>query len=138
NISKIIQVAILSLQDVYFKFDPQVLYSLKKINLNIAEGEIVSIIGENGAGKSTLLKCIAGLLEFYPGNILFNGKVIKRPSEQLIKGHPEIKILKQGSSLPANQNILEILRFEMKAFPLHYISERTEYLLSLCDLHELK
>lgn len=34
---------------------------LKNINLEIAEGEVISIIGKNGSGKSTLAKLIAGI-----------------------------------------------------------------------------
>ena len=34
---------------------------LKKINLEVKEGEFLCIVGENGSGKSTLIKCILGL-----------------------------------------------------------------------------
>lgn len=43
------------------------------INLNVAAGEIVSIIGANGAGKSTLLRSIAGLLQNHSGQIQYKG-----------------------------------------------------------------
>jgi putative ABC transport system ATP-binding protein len=39
-------------------------FALDSINLNIAEGDFVTVIGSNGAGKSTLLNCIAG--GFFP------------------------------------------------------------------------
>ena len=38
-------------------------YSLKNINLDFKEGDIVGVIGRNGSGKTTLLKIIAGVLE---------------------------------------------------------------------------
>ena len=34
---------------------------LKKLNLNIEEGEFITLLGPSGCGKSTLLRCIAGL-----------------------------------------------------------------------------
>jgi len=36
---------------------------LENINLNINEGEVVSIIGKNGSGKSTLARLIAGIMK---------------------------------------------------------------------------
>jgi branched-chain amino acid transport system ATP-binding protein len=50
--------------------------ALKEISLNVAEGQVVSIIGANGAGKSTLLKAISGLLKSKEGEVIFNGQEI--------------------------------------------------------------
>jgi len=49
--------------------------ALKKLNLEIKEGERVGIIGPNGAGKSTLLKVIAGLYPLQSGTIETRGKI---------------------------------------------------------------
>ena len=51
---------------------------LKNINLDIKEGEIVSLLGPSGCGKSTTLKIIAGILEPDGGNILFDEKSVKK------------------------------------------------------------
>ncbi len=48
------------------------------VSLEIAEGEIVALVGANGAGKTTLIKTISGLLHGQSGTILFNGKPIER------------------------------------------------------------
>lgn len=47
---------------------------LKNINLEIEEGEIVSILGPSGSGKTTLLNLILGLVDVDEGNIIYNGK----------------------------------------------------------------
>ena len=47
---------------------------LNGVNLKMASGEIIALIGENGAGKSTLLKTICGLLDFSKGSIQLFGK----------------------------------------------------------------
>lgn len=47
---------------------------LKGINIEIAEGEIVVLIGANGAGKTTTLKTISGILKPKTGKITFEGK----------------------------------------------------------------
>ncbi len=49
---------------------------LKGITLEVASGEIVSLIGHNGAGKSTLLKAIFGLLPIWQGQIFLDGKLL--------------------------------------------------------------
>jgi NitT/TauT family transport system ATP-binding protein len=49
---------------------------LEDINLNINEGEFVSILGPSGSGKSTLLRIIAGLVSPSQGQVLYNGTPI--------------------------------------------------------------
>ncbi len=46
---------------------------LHGIDLRVAEGEIITIIGANGAGKSTLLKAISGVVRLAGGSIVFQG-----------------------------------------------------------------
>jgi len=49
---------------------------LRDIDVSVAGGELVTVIGSNGAGKSTLLKTIAGLLRPSRGKIHFDGHAI--------------------------------------------------------------
>ena len=46
---------------------------LQDLNLTIARGEFLVLLGSSGCGKSTLLNCIAGLLEVSEGQIFING-----------------------------------------------------------------
>lgn len=55
---------------------------LKDINLEIQEGEIISLIGSSGCGKSTILKLITNLEDPTDGEILIDGEVVKAPSEK--------------------------------------------------------
>lgn len=50
-------------------------YALKGINLEIAKGESVGIVGKNGSGKSTLLKLITGVVTPTEGTIQTKGKI---------------------------------------------------------------
>ncbi len=52
---------------------------LKDINLNIAKGEFISIIGHSGCGKSTVLNIVAGLLEPSLGGVILDGKEVLGP-----------------------------------------------------------
>jgi multiple sugar transport system ATP-binding protein len=47
---------------------------LKGLNLDIAEGEFLVLLGSSGCGKSTLLNCIAGLLDVSDGQIFIKGE----------------------------------------------------------------
>lgn len=65
----------------------QPLHVLKGINLEIAEGEFVSIMGASGSGKSTLLN-ILGILDNYDsGEYLLDGRLIKNLSEREAAGY---------------------------------------------------
>ena len=48
--------------------------AVNSINLNIYEGEILTLLGPSGCGKSTTLRCIAGLEKVNEGDIFFNDK----------------------------------------------------------------
>ena len=52
--------------------------ALRGVDININEGEIVSLIGSNGAGKSTLLMTISGINKAKKGEIVFEGKNIEK------------------------------------------------------------
>ena len=49
---------------------------LRGVALNIARGELVTIVGPNGAGKTTLLRAIMGLVPIRAGSATFDGETI--------------------------------------------------------------
>jgi nitrate/nitrite transport system ATP-binding protein len=53
--------------------------ALENVNLNIRQGEFVSIIGHSGCGKSTLLNLVAGLTDATRGVLLLGGREIAGP-----------------------------------------------------------
>ena len=57
---------------------------LRDLNLEIAQGEFLVLLGSSGCGKSTLLNCIAGLLDASAGQIFINGRNVTwlEPSER--------------------------------------------------------
>jgi len=49
---------------------------LHGIDLEVASGEIVTVVGANGAGKTTLLKCLSGVQPVSAGSIVFRGEAL--------------------------------------------------------------
>jgi len=60
--------------------------ALKGLSIEIAEGEIITLIGANGAGKTTALMSISGIVPPRTGEILFMGKPIHQLSPNVIVG----------------------------------------------------
>jgi len=54
--------------------------ALKGIDLRVAEGELVALVGANGAGKTTLLRALSGVQRVSAGQVQFCGKDITRAS----------------------------------------------------------
>ncbi len=82
--------------------------ALQKVSLEIAEGEIVTLIGANGAGKSTTLRAISGLVPTQRGRIMFQGKEIaSMPADKIVQmgiGHSP-----EGRRVFANMSVRENL-----------------------------
>lgn len=66
--------------------------ALQGVDLKIAKGEFVSLIGHSGCGKSTVLNIVAGLYQATTGGVILNGKEVTEPG-------PERAVVFQNHSL---------------------------------------
>ncbi|TCK05927.1 ABC transporter ATP-binding protein [Marinobacterium mangrovicola] len=66
--------------------------ALDNVNLKIARGEFVSLIGHSGCGKSTVLNIVAGLYQSTTGGVVLDGKEVNEPG-------PERAVVFQNHSL---------------------------------------
>ncbi|MET0785078.1 MAG: sugar ABC transporter ATP-binding protein [Paenisporosarcina sp.] len=60
---------------------------LKRVNLQVEQGEIHALLGENGAGKSTLMNILGGVHQPDDGSIHINGQEVKMINPRVSQGH---------------------------------------------------
>ncbi len=80
---------------------------LRDINMEVAEGEVVSIIGSSGSGKSTLLRCINLLETPTSGSIKYYGEDIQKSITSLYKYRAEVGMVFQQFNLFNNLTVLQ-------------------------------
>jgi len=103
----------LSLRELDVHYGP--IQALHDVTLEVAPGEIVTLLGANGAGKSTTLRAISGLVRPSFGEILFEGTSLARmaPHEIVRRG---VSHVPEGRRIFPYMSVLENL--EMGAFPV--------------------
>lgn len=89
--------------------------AVDNISLKIDNGEIFAFIGHNGAGKTTTIKCMTGILDFTDGDILINGKSIKKDP---------IDCKKEMAYVPDNPDLYDNLT-------------GNEFINFMCDMYEV-
>ncbi len=102
------ETAKIALRDVHKAFGPKRV--LSGVDLDVAEGESVVIIGGSGTGKSVTLKCILGLLTPERGTIDIDGEnVLAMAPDQRERVNDQIGVMFQGAalfdSLPVWENV---------------------------------
>jgi putative ABC transport system ATP-binding protein len=56
--------------------------ALRGVDISVAAGEVVAVMGPSGSGKSTLLHCLGGILPPDSGEVIFEGRHISRMSDR--------------------------------------------------------
>lgn len=83
------------------------LHVLQDINLSIAKGEVVVVIGPSGSGKSTLCRAINRLETIDKGTISLDGRPIPQEGKALAAHRAEVGMVFQSFNLFAHKTILE-------------------------------
>ncbi|MEN2472752.1 MULTISPECIES: ABC transporter ATP-binding protein [Burkholderia] len=80
--------------------------AVKGVDMEVRQGELVTLIGANGAGKTTTMKAITGLKPYSAGDIEYDGKSIKGvPSHELLKRG--LAMVPEGRGIFARMSIIE-------------------------------
>lgn len=98
---------VLELRNIAKSYDMKTLI-IQDIDLQLKQGEFVSIIGPSGAGKSTLLRCINRMIEPTSGDILFDGMNITQLNKaSLRKQRTKIGMVFQHYNLVSRLTVFE-------------------------------
>ena len=103
--------------------------ALDDIDLQVVDGEFVSIAGPSGCGKSTLLKVIAGLTDATAGEVLLRGEKVRGPQREIGYVFQRAALLEWRS---VRKNIL--LQAEMRGMPRQAAQQRCDELIEMTGL----
>jgi len=106
--------------------------AVDRVNLDIAEGEFVTLLGPSGCGKTTTLRIIAGLIEPSEGEIRFDGQVVNH-----VPPHKRnIGFVFQSHALFPHLTVAENIAFglKIKRRPKSEVQRRVEEMLELVNL----
>ncbi|MGD8228175.1 MAG: ABC transporter ATP-binding protein [Desulfobacteraceae bacterium] len=107
------------------------LQALWGVSLEVAEGELVSLIGANGAGKSTIVESISGLNSLAAGRIMLNGiRLDKEPTHRVVE--QGVCLIPEERGIFPGMSVLENL--ELGAFTRESRMHRHETLSSVYAL----
>ena len=104
--------------------------ALKGVDIEVGEGEIVTIIGANGAGKSTLLMTICGTPQARHGSIVFEGEdITRKPTFEIMRRG--IAQSPEGRRIFPRMSVLENLRMGAITTDPKYFDEDVEKVFAI-------
>ncbi|MBI2212048.1 MAG: ABC transporter ATP-binding protein [Acidobacteria bacterium] len=109
--------------------------ALHGVDLEVARGEIVTLIGANGAGKTTTLRAISGLLEPRKGDILYRGETIRGMKTHLIT-KMGISHVPEGRGIFSNLTVHDNLELGAYLRKGKIAASELEYIFSLFPVLE--
>ncbi len=116
--------ALISVRDLHKRFGRKPV--LRGIDLDVAQGEVVALVGANGAGKTTLMRMICGLAKPDRGEISLGGASLQRAGRELRR---YIGLVTHAPLLYDSLSAQENLRFFAALYDLNQPEERIESVL---------
>jgi len=120
---------VIAIQGLVRRFGQQ--YALRGIDLEIGDGEAVTILGPNGAGKTTLLRILASLLKATEGAVWIGGRLWDGSDIELRR---HIGYLSDRPLIYHHLTVCENLLFHGRLFDVPKLSQRVDELLELVGL----
>ncbi|MGE8079817.1 ABC transporter ATP-binding protein [Peribacillus loiseleuriae] len=122
------------LKDVHKQY--QDTHVLSGIDMNIEDGEFVTLLGPSGCGKSTILRILSGLTDATGGNVMIDGKDMKKVPPK----NRQVGMVFQSYALFPNMTVYENVAFglKMRKEPAKEVAEQVEKMINLVGLQEKK
>ena len=122
----------------YYKNDEESLHVLKNINLAIAPGEMIAIMGPSGSGKSTLINLLGFIDKQFEGQYLFEGKTLLTSSDETLSKirNQTVGFVFQNFSLIENNTVFENVELPLlyNGYKFHQTEEKVMAVLKKVGL----
>ncbi|CZQ96559.1 ABC transporter ATP-binding protein [Trichococcus collinsii] len=124
----------------YYKNDEESLHVLKNINLAIAPGEMIAIMGPSGSGKSTLINLLGFIDKQFEGQYLFEGKALLTSSDEILSKirNQTVGFVFQNFSLIENNTVFENVELPLlyNGYKFHQTEEKVRAVLKKVGLSD--
>ncbi|WP_434351655.1 ABC transporter ATP-binding protein [Trichococcus flocculiformis] len=124
----------------YYKNDEESLHVLKNINLAIAPGEMIAIMGPSGSGKSTLINLLGFIDKQFEGQYLFEGEALLTSSDEILSKirNQTVGFVFQNFSLIENNTVFENVELPLlyNGYKFHQTEEKVRAVLKKVGLSD--
>jgi len=112
-------------------------YTLESVNLDVLEGEILTLLGSSGSGKSTLLRLIAGIDRPDCGRIEMDGEIMTGDDTFVLPEHRNVGVVFQNYSLFPHLTVKDNILFGLKDRRSSHANKRYAELEDIFGLQDL-
>lgn len=124
----------------YYQNDEESLHVLKNINLAIAPGEMIAIMGPSGSGKSTLINLLGFIDKQFEGQYLFEGEALLTSSDEILSKirNQTVGFVFQNFSLIENNTVFENVELPLlyNGYKFHQTEEKVRAVLKKVGLSD--
>ncbi len=130
----------LRLEGVSLRYAGRATPAVHDLDLDVADGEFVTLVGPSGCGKSTTLRLIAGFLRPDAGRILVDGQVLSDAGHVVPPERRNMGMVFQGFAVWPHMTVFENVAFglSVRRMPAAEIRERVDAMLAMVDLGGLE
>ncbi|MCM1991462.1 ABC transporter ATP-binding protein [Oceanirhabdus seepicola] len=126
------------IKELFFKYKNAKRNTIEDFNIQIKQGEVISIFGKSGSGKSTMLRIISGLEIPDKGYIKIDDKVMVDKEQFIAPENRGVGMVFQDYSLFPHMTVEKNIEFGLKDMKKDEKKKRVEEVLALVDMMEYK
>ena len=126
----------LKLEKVNITLDSKVV--LNNVNLEVIDGDIVSLMGSSASGKTSLIRSIAGFHNITSGYIYIDEKIVDDSKKREDVSKRNVGVIFQDLALFPHLTVRENICFGLNTFPKKQQSERAEKLEKILNINDIK